>query len=342
MSSGRSFFVHLGLLIASVIAAVLVWTREQAPKSLAQADVTVWTGRAADIERVVYEAKKKTITLESKKDDAGRWFVVGIDKETPTPGRKPDAGADDDDAGAGSEPAARTQVTIISVGAGEKLLDLLAPLRAFRAVGKVEGDRLADFGLTEPEGTLTVRIGGSDRKLTVGAATPGGSDRYVRYEGNGEVYVVKGDIVRDLDTAESKLIEKDLHEWKDTDVSSAKITVGGKTREIVRGGPEGKRFWADSASSDQNDETVSNWMSKVEKLKPNEYVLTPPEGKETVARVEYFGKSSKLLGFVELVKAPAAGEGKPSYYVISERTRHLAKVPPSTDQIEQDLGSVVK
>jgi Domain of unknown function (DUF4340) len=342
MSSGRSFFVHLGLMVVSAIAAVLVWTREQQPKALAQADVTVWTGRAADIERVVYEAKKKTITLESKKDEVGRWFVVGIDKETPTPGRKPDAGADDD-AGAGSEPAGRTQLTIVSVGAGEKLLELLAPLKAFRAVGKVAEDRLGEFGLTEPEGTLTVRVDGGERKLTVGAATPGGSDRYVRYEGNGEVYVVKGDIVRDLDTAENKLIERDLHEWKDPDVSSAKITAGGKTREIVRSGPEGKRFWADPTASDQNDETVSNWMGKIDKLKPTEYVLTAPEGKETVARVEYFGKSAKPLGFVELVKAPAAADGgKPSYYVISERTRHLAKVPASTDQIEQDLGSIVK
>ena len=342
MRAGRSFFVHLGLLVVSAIVAVLMWTREQRPKALALADVNVWAGRPADIERVLYEGKKKTVTLEAKKDDIGRWFVVTIDKEASAPTRKADAGAGED-AGAGSaEPAARTQVTLVSVGAGEKLLELLAPLRAFRAVGKIETDRLAEFGLSEPEGTLTVRMGGSERKLTLGSGTPGGAERYVRYEGNGEVYVIKGDIVRDLDGAESKLIERDLHEWKDPEMSSAKITASGKTREIVRGGSEGKRFWADPASPDQNDETVSNWISKLEKLKPNEYVRQVPEGKETVARVDYFGKSSKALGFLELLKAPSETEGKPTYFILSERTRQLAKVSATAEQIEQDLGSIVK
>ncbi len=337
MKAGRGFFVHLGLMVVAAIAAVLVWTREK-PKPLVQGDVTVWTGRAADVARVVYAGKKKTVTLESKKDDGGRFYVVAVDKDAPL-ALAADAGADAD-AGAPA-PAGRSQTTLVSVSGGDRLLDLLAPLKALRAVGKVGGDRLAEFGLDEPEGTLTVDLGGTERKLTVGGATPGGGDRYVRFEGNGEVYVVKGDVVRDLDTAESKLLERDLHEWKEVDVSRATIAAGGKTREIVRGGADAKRFWADASAPNQNDETVSNWMTKLDRLRPTEYALTPPEGKETVVRLEYAGKS-KPIGFLEVVKAPGL-EGKASYYVISERTRHLAKVPANlAEQVEQDVASIVK
>ena len=335
MKAGRGFFVHLGLLALAAIAAVLVWTRDK-PKTIVQGDVTVWSGRGADVEQVVFEGKKKTVKLDAKKDDAGRFFVVEVDKDSaPSKAAAGDAGAD------AVAPAARSKVTLVSVSAGEKLLDLLAPLKALRQVGKVGDDRAAEFGLAEPEGTLTVRVGGSDKKLTVGGTTPGGGDRYVRFEGNGEVYVVKGDVVRDLDTAESKLIERDLHEWKDTEVARAAISAGGKTREILRGGIEGKRFWADASAPDQNDETASNWMTKLNQLKPTEFVLTPPDGKETVVRLEYGGKS-KPMGFVELVKAPGA-EGKATYYVISERTRYHAKVASNlAEQVEQDVASVVK
>jgi hypothetical protein len=331
----NSLFVHLGLLVLAAIAAVLVWTRDKAPKALAQSEVTVWTGRPADVERVRYDAKKKTIDLETKKDDAGRYFVIQVDKDAAAPAKKPDAGAEPEPAGN------RTQLSIVSVGPGEKLLELVAPLKALRAVGKVAEDRLGEFGLDDPDGKLTIRVSGADRVLTVGAQTPGGGDRYVRFEGNGEVYVVKGDVVRDLEAAETKLIERDLHEWKDPDITSAKVLAGGKTRELLRAGPDGKRFWADSGAAEQNDETASNWMSKLERLRPSEFVLTMPEGKETVARVEYAARS-RPLGFLELVKAPGP-DGKAAYYVVSERTRHLAKVASSSaEQVEQDVASVVK
>ena len=48
-------------------------------------------------------------------------------------------------------------------------------------------------------------MGGAQHKVLLGAAAPGGQERYVRDGDTGEVYVVKSDVVRDLVAGESAL-----------------------------------------------------------------------------------------------------------------------------------------
>src|SRR6185312_13294956 len=106
---------------------------------------------------------------------------------------------------------------------GDKLADALGSLKALRALGKVGDDRAAEFGLAEPEATVTVRTSGVEHKLLLGATTPGGGDRYVKDSATGEVYALRGEPLRDLESADSLLIERELHEWRDGDVTSAHI-----------------------------------------------------------------------------------------------------------------------
>jgi hypothetical protein len=349
MSKERGIYVHLGLLLAAALAAVLVWTRDKQPKALSPDSVVIWSGRAADVSRISFEAKGKKVSLEAKKDEIGAYYVGSMEKESSPPAPPAhDAGAD---SGASAEPAAaptRTTIEFVSVGAATKLAESFAPLRAIRALGKIEGDRVAEFGLTEPDGTVTIRVKDAERKLQLGGPTQGGGDRYVRDPATGEVYVVEGDILRDLETADTKLVERDLHEWKEADVTSAEVSAGERKRAMVRAGAEGKQFWADPGSPDTKDETLGNWVSKLDRLRPTQFVLSPPEPKEPVLRVEYTGRSGKL-GFLELVKvvaAPAKPDdppGKPDYLIRTERTRHFAKVIVTTaEQVEQDLSSIVK
>lgn len=344
----RSFFVHLGLLVVAVLLAVLVWTRDEKAAALSVADVTVWAGRADDVERIAFEGKSKTVVLEAKKDKEGRYFVGTTERKTTPPAEKPkdphqnpDDAAQDDEPPAEPEPTVKT-TTFVSVAAGNKLAEAIAPLKALRSIGRIADDRAAEFGLTEPEGTLTVKLRGGERKLVLGGATPGGADRYARDEATGEVYAIKGDIYRDLDTAESRLLERDLHEWKDVDLARARVIAGDKRRELARSGDEGKKFWADPASPEQNDETVGNWMTKLDRLRPTEYLAAAPEQKEVVVRIEYTGRSGDI-GFAELVKGPPGASGKPDYFLVTERTRLYGKVPVGVaEQVEQDVGAVVK
>jgi len=310
--------------------------RDEQPKALTQSEATVWSGRAADVERIVFDSKAKKVTLEAKKDDIGAYYLGALERGEPTP----PAGS----AGVPPAPPAKaTKTEFVAVGAAQKIVDAMAPLKALRALGRIPEDRSSEFGLSEPEGTLIVTLKGTERKLVIGGTTPGGGDRYVRDPASGETYVIDGDGVRDLDTAESRLIERDLHEWKETEVTTAAVKAGDKTRQLVRGGPEGKRFWADPGAADQKDETVANWMSKVDRLRPTDYVMTTPSDKQDVVRIDYSAGSRKL-GFVEVARIAAAdAAGKPDYLVRTERTRLFAKVPASmAEQVEQDLGSVLK
>jgi hypothetical protein len=334
-NAARGPLVHLAVLAVSVAAAVGVWTRDKEPKALAQGDVTVWSGRPDSVERVTYDSKSHRVALDAKSDAIGRYFVGTAERDAPTPMAPADGGA--------PPPAGpRTTTQLISVGGADKLATSLAPLKALRSLGRIGDDRAAEFGLAEPDGTMTFKVSGAEHKLLIGGTTPGGGDRYVKDPASGEVYVLKGDAVRTLESAESSLIERELHEWKDGDVTALQIVAGGKSRALVRGGVDAKKFWADAAKPDENDETLGNWMSKLDRLRPMEFAATPPEGKETVVRLEYKA-GNKPLGFVEVVKTKAAEAGKSDYFLQTERTRLFAKVSAALgEQLEQDLGSAVK
>lgn len=328
--------IHGVVLAASVAAAVGVFTRDKEPKALAQGDIVVWSGRPADVQAVSYESKTRKVAIEAKKDSVGRYFVGTLEREaSPPPRHEQHDGVDQE------EPAApvKTTVGFVSVGPGDRLAESLAPLKALRALGKIAADRDAEFGLTEPEATVTVTVGGTEHKLLVGGVTPGGGDRYVRLPSTGEVYVLRGEALRNLVAPDSLLIERELHEWKDNEVTRVRVEAGGKGREMVRGGVAGKRFWADVGTPETNDETLGNWMTKLDRLRPTEFSVTPPEGKVDVLRMEY--TSNKPLGFLELVKVP--GGDKPAYFLRTERTRLYGKVAPTlAEQVEQDLGTIVK
>ncbi len=301
--------VHITLLAVAASSAILVWTREKSP-AVSMGDVTVWNVRAADVVRVSFEGKGKKLTLEARKDPLGRFFV-GTAETTGTPE-------------GGDGPAQTKSTTFVSVGPATKLVDALAPLKAVREIGKIAEDRAVEFGLKEPEGSLVLVIGGSERKLELGAAAPGGGSRYVR----------------DLEAGEGPLGERELHAFKDPDIRSVRIVAPtGKIREVLRAGPDTRRIWADPATPDAADETVSNWIAMLDRLRPAEYL---PSGtpNTVVVRLEYQVKGGEGA-YLEVAKK--AGEAKAEFLIRTERTRLWAKtVGPVGEQIEQDLPAVLR
>jgi Domain of unknown function (DUF4340) len=315
--TGRGLFFHFVLLAVAAFAAVFVWTRDK-KAAVSATEVVVVSARAADLERVDLKAKVRNVLLEAKKDGAGRYFV-GTSETTSFSGD------------AGSEKIA----TFISVGGGDKLADALAPLRAVREVGQVDDERAAEFGLKDPEGTLSYTVGGKEHRFALGSRI--GNDRYVRDEQSAVVYVLKGDVTRDLEGGEAFLAERELHGFKDPDLVSVKILARGKTRSVLRRGPDSKRIWADPADPEKADETVSNWFAKIDRLRPSVYLgqeVTP----ELIVRLDYSVKGTDGV-FLELGKLPPTSTGaKPDYMVRTERTRRWAKVDTTlAEQIEQDL-----
>lgn len=336
MISWRALSGHLVALGLASAVALVVWTRKDPAATSQKGNVEVWGGSAEAVERIAFEAEGRSVRLERRKDGQGLWYVGSVDKTVEVKPAGADAGAD---AGAPTEKK-RESSTFVSVEQGKKLAESVAPLLAVRRLGKLEESRAEEFGFHKPEGTLKVTAGGRERTLIFGGTTPGGGDRYVKDDA-GEAFAISGSVAQSVLFAESRLIERNLHGYEADELKGAKVERGTLSRELVRV-EDKKDGWADAATPTTLDETAGNWMSKLDRLRPTEYAAAAPSSSETVARVEYAGADGEL-GFLELVKGPPGSSGKPDYYLVTERTRLHGKVPATLgEQVEQDVGAVVK
>lgn len=349
----KPLFLHAGVLVVSAGLAYSVWDKDEPLPEKEQAMVDVWGGSQASFSKLSFEGKTRKVRLESKKDALGYYYVGVVDKEdAPDPHAAHGHGADKAPLKPPEKEAKKETVRFVSVKAGETLVKALAPLKAVRAVGKVDASRSEEFGLDKPEGTLKVTVDGKEHVLVIGATTPGGSERYAKYQNNGEVFAISGDIAQSLMFGDSRLPERDLHGFKNDEVVKVRISKGGKARELLRL-KEKNEGWADVANPTKQDETAGNWMSKLGRLRGSDHVEKPsgptrPE--DAIVRVEYFD-GSKSIGFAELYKVPPdpaaptppSGSKGNDYLIRTEWDRWFVKVPAATaEQIENDLGSVLK
>jgi hypothetical protein len=331
---------HVAAFAFASALALVVWSRGDKVGDSTQAQkVEVWGGSKERVERIRFETPQRTVSLEARQDSAGRYYVGVVDKEEAgkAPRPSPDAGAPPPE-----QPPKRVTTRFIGVKEAGELADKVAPLLALRQIGPLASGRAEEFGFDKPEGTLKVKLGGAEQTLVIGATTPGGQERYAKREPGGMVYAVSGDIVQTLLGAESRLLERELHGFAETDVTRLRITRAGKSREAVTLADK-KGAWADAAQPGKLDETLGNFLGKVARLHVVEYVETPAPpltAESAVMRIEYFG-GTKSLGFLELYKVPA--EKGSDYLVRSEYGRWFVKVPAAAgDQVEQDVGSIVK
>lgn len=333
--------LHGALLLVSAGLAYSVWSKDEPALEKQQATVDVWNGSQAAFSKLSFESKTRKVRLESQKDALGYYYVGTVEKEDAPAAPDPHAGVPGAPLKAPEQGQVKKETTrFVSVKAGETLVQALAPLKALRAVGKVDVARHEEFGLDKPEGTLKVTLDGKEHSLLIGGTTPGGSERYAKYQNNGEVFAISGDIAQSLMFGESRLPERDLHGFKNEDIQKVRVLKAGKSRELFRV-KEKNDGWGDTAT--KQDETAGNWVTKLNRLRGSDFVEKPSKPlkpEDALVRVEYFD-GGKNVGFVELYKVP--GEKGNDYLARTEWDRWYVKVPAaSAEQIENDLPSVVK
>jgi len=335
----KAQWVHVGLLAVSAIVALTVWTRdEKAELAQKSSEVEIWSGNPESITLVTFESTSRKVRLEAHQEGKDHWFVGSVEKEEPAFVHPPGGGPD---GGAAPNPPKRETVHFFGVKAADDLVKTLAPLKALRAVGKIEGTRNEEFGFDKPEGTLKVTLGGQEQSLVIGAATPGGGERYAKSK-TGDVFAIQGDLVQGMQYAESRLAEHELHAFKSEEVTRVKVSKSGKTRELVRV-PNKNEGWADAATPGTLDETSGNWMTKVSRLRATDWVEKPNgpvAATDSLVHVEFFA-GSKALGSLDLFKVPA--EKGNDYFAKTEYGRWFAKLATTSgEQVDQDSASVVK
>jgi hypothetical protein len=293
---------------------------------------------------VRFESSIGTITVEPRRDSHGPYFI-GVVKKNPTPPKPEDAAKATESKP--PEPAANEpKITkFIATKEGEELVSSIAPLKALRVLGKVPDAKKADFGFDKEDAKLFLRVAGKDHTLVFGGTTPGGTDYYAKDSATGNAYVVSGTMFRDFTNADTRLVEHKLHGFEDTDVKRVKITSSNVSRELVRS-TEKKDAWTKPDAPADKDETASNWMNKVERLRSTSYegeTLSPPPAiADQVVKIEYFDER-KPIGSIEIVRRPAQNpDDKTEYVAKTEHTRWFATLIRSqAEQIDQDLKSVL-
>lgn len=320
--------VHLGLLVVAAGLALYMSGRTVESTNSATGPATdLWRVEPGQLSRVELESPDKRVILLPKRDGAGEYSVITVESLT-----KPD----NLDAGVASAPTIKQ---FISIDAAEKVKQALARFRVLRTIGKVDQRRAAEFGLDKPEGTLRITILGGIRVFTIGSSTPGGGNYYARDEQSGSVQVAVGEPISSMLYADSRMVERDLHGFKSDEPSRVAIVMGQKSRELARV-PNKPGAWADLQNSAKEDETATNWMSKLAQLRVAAYAEKPNVAPEPVFRVAYSDAKAKL-GFIELFKPQ--GDRDATYWVRTERSRWYAEVAKTqAEQLERDVAIVVK
>lgn len=255
-------------------------------------------------------------------------------------------------------PAAAIKTTRVFLGndTATELMQTLSRLPAIRALGAVGREKLAEFGLTSPATTLTLRGGGATRTFVVGGRTYGNNDLYLLDQSDGHVYVVRPAPVQDLLNAEFRLADRQLHRFELADIDRVVIRAseGEQTLRQHEARVPGKAFWTVASAADQSrgKELVGNWINKLGRLQVLDYVGPdePTDGQKERLRVDYFD-GRKRVGFIEVLQrallVPGTVAGLPGgsyeYFARSEHTRRLIKLSrPLVEDLERDLAAVIR
>ncbi len=332
----RSLGVHVGLLVVASALGARAWLAEDEDRK-SESSVDVWSGEAAAVSKVAFSSASAKLLLEAKSDAAGRYFVGDLEREKKQHNANPHAPKDAEATGT----LEREQVRFISVEDATELAEQLAPLTATRSLGILPADKLGDFGFSEEEpATLTVVVGGQQHELIIGDKTPGGSDLYAKTK-DGEAFVIDGQIARDLEAAEARLMERDYKSWEQEDAVAAKITTEAGSRELKLG--QDQKSWGDAQSPEEKDETATNWMDKLQRLRLIEYADPAPDDLRPLFSAEFFDAEGKRLGSVQLAARPSPEGDKEEYFARSEHTRWWGKVLSSAaEQLSQDVSGVIQ
>lgn len=307
----RSVIIYGVLLVVSLGFSWQKYTDDSAPP---KEGVVVVDGKKEDLKKIVYKAPDLTVNFDIRSDDFGQYSWVTLEEV-----RKKKSVT-------GEETVENKTSRFKSGSAGDKLIEAWAPLTAIRRLDNVVDGQLESFGLTAPDSTITLSLGGTTTTFDLGGETYGTKDRYLRDQATGKIYVLSKDAVSSLKFARTKLKDNLLYAAKEEEIASVTLQKDGASVKWVQKNIDDRAaaFWEREGTSGK-DETFDNWLEKAMKLKSTDYVqeadqptglsgafdltFTPVSGKPTTVRLQRSGDD---------------------WFAQSEYTRELVKVSKSS------------
>lgn len=229
-------------------------------------------------------------------------------------------------------------------------LTKIAPLRAVRGLGEIPESEFKPYGFDEVGTFLHVGCGGRKVEFQVGGRTFGSGQRYLRDPATKQVYLFEAAVTSDLESAQYKFMQIELHAFPLSDVDEAVVRAHGAERRLLHRerNDKNKAQWVDKAEPDRRNETYGNWFDRVARLRVTDYLkegakpgseLEAAGAMTPVVAVEYLleGKPKDKL---EIVRVDA--EGKGLYYARTGATRAWTRIYDSiAKEVEQDAALVM-
>lgn len=331
---------HAILAVGGLVLAYLVWT-DDAPAAR-EGEVTIFECAPDAVHRIELTGEREDVRVELSRDREDHADDADAADDAPpawiTVTERPEEG----------EPT--TARFVGSQEAIEAYLEKVAPLRARRSLGVLGDEELASVGLDAPEGQLVLACGGREARFSVGGRAYGRGDRYLREEDGGTVYLVASDRLAPLESAEHRLMQRQLHTFAWREVVSLTVRAFGADKTLRQRNRHDPRRaeWVDAAAPDRRNELYGNWLSRYPRLRVQDYL--GPDARpgadledasrpaQRVLRLEMEGEDGRL-GFAELQRVDAT---PPAYYARTETTRSWVRVPTSVARaLEEDLRPVL-
>lgn len=306
----------LGVLVVLCGTAYWTWTKEE--KKVTTEKVAMVSAQPADIKLIRFVTKTQTVSV-SRRDLKGEeytWFEIATKYRT------------------------RGFVGNDKVS---ELFASFAPFNALRSLGPVAKDKLENIKLDKPQKKLTLELQSGSKVFEVGDRTYGSRDHYVKPSAGKEVYLVESKVLGDLEYPESRFMQRNLRKAPMEEVNALEVTAGGKTRRFLHQNRLAKNeaYWATDTAADQQNETVGNWVSKLDTLSVRTYsedpkVLTDATLVLELAWIDPDDKKSETLSLYR--KKAEKGDAQ-DYFAVGSATKLPVEVTRSVaEQLERDLA----
>lgn len=251
----RSVLVHAVLAVVGLAGAYMAWTDEGGDNEQL-GEVTVLPCKSSAIKLIEYKQDKKSVKITRRTLENQEVVWVETRKQ-------------------GSQPNNEEKVEQFVGGDGvDEYFGKISPLRALRALGTIKKKERKDFGFDEEKSSLKLSCGGRTLQFEVGGTTYGSGDRYMQRKDNKKVYLFHADVLRDLRSAEFRLMQRALHRFESKEVHSAEVVAGGKSLRLLQRNrlDEKRAEWVQADAPDRRNELYGNWLDRVSRLRAQSYL----------------------------------------------------------------------
>lgn len=332
---GRSVLAHAILALGGLTLAYLVWTDDGPSREIDEVELVDCDADAVSRIELHTTEKDIVVTIEREGDTLHARATVTQHREN----------ADD-----------QVQSFVASTETLTTFLEELAPLRARRSLGELEGDDLAEVGLAEDPGRLVLGCGGESYEYEIGNRAYGSGDRYARATSGGPVYLIGSERLQPLESADVRLMERRLHTFEWNTVTALEVRGWGQEKRLLQRNrlDEANAEWVDATSPDRRNEVFGNWLARYPRMRVQRYLAADAEPGSDIedsdiengdapapeASIEFtvHGEDGEL-GRMELRRVDLI---PPVYYVRTETTHDWVRVPASVAQgFEDDARTVL-